>query len=91
MPDRLFRAWLLLLLLSAASTAFAELAGAGLLDPRGLAWGGALLLGVTWLKSRTILGAYLRLDQTPAARRVFSGVLFLYLVLLAGLFLAPLA
>ncbi|MGP3698585.1 hypothetical protein [Rhodobacter sp. NSM] len=84
-------AWLRLLVLTAASATFAELAARGVAGPAGFAAGGIAVLGLSWFKARTILASYLRLDETPEARRIFAMVLALYLLLLGALFLAPLA
>ncbi|ULB12004.1 hypothetical protein ORIO_19475 [Cereibacter azotoformans] len=87
----LFRAWILLLVLSGLSAAFAEYSAPADTDAATMAAGGAGMLCLTWLKARTILASYLRLDETPAARRIFGLILGLYLLLLGGLFLLPLA
>lgn len=71
------RAWLLLIALSAATTALA-LAGAP----------GLLILAIAWLKARLILGVYLGLDHAPSMRRGFDVVLALMLAGMGGLYLA---
>ena len=86
----LLRAWIILLALSAASTAFAEVAIPRGLSPAMQAAGAALLTLVTLAKARTILSDYLRLAEAPAWRQGFTLVLSAYLLLLLGLYLGPL-
>ena len=71
-------AWLLLLALSAGSTA----AAAGGITGLPLA---QFVLALAWGKARLILNRYLGLLQAPAIARGFALVLALYMVLLTTL------
>lgn len=87
MNDLLIRAWLLLIALSAGSTALA-LAVPGLTGPA-LAVAGAAILTLAWLKARVILSDYLGLRAAPFWRRGFGMVLGFYMIGLLGLYLIP--
>jgi hypothetical protein len=50
---------------------------------------GTLILAVAFLKARLILVRYLGLDRAPGWRRGFEGAIGAFMVLLAGLYLAP--
>jgi len=82
------RAWAFLLALSAASTGLAFVITGGAISAPLLAAAGAAILLLAWAKARTILNAYLRLDEAPAFRRGFGLTLALYALLLLGLYLA---
>lgn len=82
------RAWATLMALSAGSTALAVAVTGGGLAGAPLAAAGAAILTLAWAKARTILNAYLRLDEAPAFRRGFGLTLALYAALLLGLYLA---
>lgn len=82
------RAWILLLALSVASTLLSLGAARGAFTGSAVTLGGAAILALAWTKARTILNAYLRLDEAPAFRRGFGLALGLYALLLLGLFLA---
>lgn len=71
------RAWLLLIALSAATTAVSLGGGPGL-----------IILGIAWVKARLILGTYLGLDGVPAIRRGFDLVLALMVAGMGVLYLA---
>ncbi len=86
--ERVTRAWLMLLALSAASTALSVAVGAGALAGPSATLGGAAILTIAWAKARTILNAYLRLADAPAFRRGFGLTLGLYALLLLGLYVA---
>jgi len=76
--DPLARAWLVLVLLSAASTVLAShRSGAAM----------AAILAFAGVKARLVLVRYLGLDRADAARRGFDLILIL-LVALMGLLLA---
>ncbi|MGL4279079.1 MAG: cytochrome C oxidase subunit IV family protein [Albidovulum sp.] len=75
------RAWLLLLALSAASTALALTADAG-------AWFVIAVLTLAGVKARLILSSYLGLAAAPAIRAVFDAALAALLLLFAGLAIA---
>lgn len=79
------RAWLLLLLLSAASVLASILAG-GSFSASAI---GALVLLFAWMKARVILSRYLGLWQAPAWLSGFNWALGLYSLLLLALFLIP--
>jgi len=85
----LLRAWLTLLLLSAASTAFAFVIGSGVLHPGTRLMAGAALLVLARAKAGIILAHYLRLVEAPSLRRGFGIVLTLYMALLLALYLSP--
>lgn len=80
------RAWLWLVVLSAATSLAAALAGAGRWHPA-LA---AIVLALAGLKAVQILRHYLGLEAAPTWRRGFETVIGLYLTLLFGLYLLPL-
>lgn len=82
------KAWVLLLALSGASTVLSIAVARGMLSGGAVTLGGAAILALAWAKARTILNAYLRLDEAPAFRRGFGLALGLYALLLLGLFLA---
>ena len=79
------RAWLTLMLLSAASTLIAAFVSAGI-APAAI---GAAILALAWMKSRVILSRYLGLCRAPSWRAGFNWVLGLYCLLLLGLYLVP--
>lgn len=81
------KAWLLLLALSGASTMLSVAVSRGALAGGAATLGGAAILALAWAKARTILNAYLRLDEAPAFRRGFGLTLALYALLLLGLYL----
>jgi len=81
------KAWLLLLALSGASTVLSVAVARGALTGTAVTLGGATILALGWAKARTILNAYLRLDEAPAFRRGFGLTLALYALLLLGLYL----
>ena len=80
------RAWVILIALSAASTMAAAAVSAGNLTGTAAKAGGAIVLFIAWGKARTILNAYLRLDEAPTFRRGFGLTLALYSALLLGLY-----
>lgn len=82
------RAWGLLLALSAASTGLAVAVTGGQLAGPALSGAGAAILILAWAKARTILNAYLRLNEAPGFRRGFGLTLALYAGLLLALYLA---
>lgn len=82
------KAWALLLALSGASTALSVAVMRGALTGTAITLGGAAILTLAWVKARTILNAYLRLDEAPAFRRGFGLTLALYALLLLALYLA---
>lgn len=83
--DPLTRAWIALILLSAASTVIAiSLPG---LAPGPLKVAGVAILVIAWLKARVILGRYLGLADYPAVGRIFGLVLALVMALAGGLYL----
>ncbi len=82
------KAWALLLALSGASTALSVAVMRGALTGPAITLGGAAILTLAWVKARTILNAYLRLDEAPAFRRGFGLTLALYALLLLALYLA---
>lgn len=85
--DPLLRAWIGLLVLSAASTLIAvvvPVAAPGLM----LKLSGAAILALAWFKARLILAQYLGLAAAPFWRRGFEITLVLYTVLLLALHLA---
>lgn len=67
----ILKAWLLLVVASAATTGFAVTEAKG-------TWGAAVLLALALLKSRVILSDYLRLSQVPPTRRGFMAVLVVW-------------
>lgn len=80
------RAWVRLLALSATTTVLA------VAHPSLHGWAipttSAALLGLAWLKARSILSRYLGLSAAPAWLRGFNLVLGLYAALLLALTLA---
>lgn len=86
----LLRAWLFLVgltgitALTALSTAGPDLSNAARMAV------GVLLLLLALAKARIILARYLGLAQVPPVLRGFTIILLLYMVLLAGLYVAPL-
>lgn len=81
------RAWLILLVLSAASTAVSF--GVTLKRPETIPLlGGVVILLLAWAKARVIAARYLELAQAPAYLRGFSLVLALFMAGLLGLYLA---
>ncbi|MCX2724651.1 hypothetical protein [Roseibium salinum] len=83
--DPITRAWLTLMVLSAASVLAALAAGASF----GHSAIGASVLLFAWMKARVILSRYLGLWQAPGWRAGFNWVLGLHCLLLLGLFLIP--
>ncbi|PVB62364.1 cytochrome C oxidase subunit IV family protein [Labrenzia sp. 011] len=83
--DATTRAWVMLMMLSAASVMVALTDGAGF----GASSAGAVILLFAWMKARVILARYLGLWQAPGWLSGFNWVLGLYCLLLLGLFLAP--
>lgn len=85
----LLRAWLFLVGLSgataliASSTVHVELSDAARMTI------GVLLLFFALAKARIISARYLGLCKVPPVLRGFTAVLLLYMVLLAGLYVAP--
>jgi len=79
------KAWLQLLLLSAASVLLAT----GLAQSAGVALTGSLVLLLAWMKARVILSRYLGLAEAPAWRSGFNLVLGLFCLLLLLLYLVP--
>ena len=79
----LFRAWLALVLLSAASTVVA------LSLPRlQVTIAGTIILTLAWLKARMILSRYLGLAAVPVIARGFGLVLAVYMLVALGLYLS---
>lgn len=94
LKDKLLRAWVFLLLLSAVSTAVAVLIDRGSArDAAGWinAAAGAVILGLALIKGRIILSRYLGLESTRFWRRGFNFGLTIYALVLLGLYLAPLS
>jgi hypothetical protein len=83
--DPILRAWLSLLVLSAASVVAALIAGIGLAE----SVVGVLVLLFAWMKARVILSRYLGLWQAPTWQSGFNWVLGLYCLLLLCLYLVP--
>ena len=83
--DTTTRAWLGLLLLSAASVLIA--AGATGMLNTGVT--GALVLVFSWMKARIVLSRYLGLWQAPVWLSGFNWALGLFCLLLLVLFLIP--
>lgn len=81
------RAWLLLLALSAASTAVSFNITTPLSAQVPLL-GGVVILLLAWAKARIIAARYLELAQAPGYLRGFSLVLALFMAALLGLYLA---
>lgn len=87
----ILRAWVALLVFSLLSTLIAAAVGGGRLDAGLVAGGGTATLLLAWMKARVILSDYLGLRAAPFWRRGFMLVLTIYALVLAGLYLAPLA
>lgn len=85
MTSPLARAWILLLVLSAGSTAIAV----ALPSLNGAVLRGAVLalLVLAWLKARVILMRYLGLADVPVAARAFQTGLGLFMIAAAALYL----
>ncbi|WP_022705026.1 cytochrome C oxidase subunit IV family protein [Pseudorhodobacter ferrugineus] len=81
------RAWLILLALSAASTAVSFNVTLQLPAQIPLL-GGIIILLLAWAKARIIAARYLELAQAPAYLRGFSLVLALFMLTLLGLYVA---
>lgn len=81
------RAWLLLLGLSAASTAV-SLGDSDDWSPQLMVFGGVVILLLAWAKARIIAARYLDLAQAPGYLRGFSLVLALFMLALLGLYAA---
>lgn len=92
--DKLFRAWVLLLLFSAVSTGVAVMIDRGK-TPDDTGWitaiAGVIILGLAVIKGRIILSRYLGLENAPFWRRGFNLGLTIYALVLLGLYLAPLS
>ncbi|WP_428546470.1 nitric oxide reductase F protein [Profundibacter sp.] len=92
LKDKLFRAWIALLVLSATSTAVAIFIDRGK-TATGAGWvpavAGAVILLLALIKGRIILSRYLGLETTRFWRRGFNTALTLYALVLLGLYLAP--
>ncbi|MRX50472.1 hypothetical protein GI374_08465 [Paracoccus sp. S-4012] len=86
MRDPLTRAWIWLLVLSAASTAIAIFLPG--LAPDALRLTGVAILILAWMKARVILGTYLGLADYPAVGRGFGLALGLVMAVAFGLYLA---
>ncbi|WP_420412132.1 hypothetical protein [Roseibium sp.] len=85
LSDPIFRAWGILLALSAASVFASALLGTGV--PQAVI--GAAVFFLAWLKARVILLRYLGLWEAPAWAAGFTWVLGLYGLLMLGLYLIP--
>jgi Prokaryotic Cytochrome C oxidase subunit IV len=68
------RAWIVLVVASAATTALAVFHATGV-------WAMTILLVLALVKSRVILSDYLRLSEAPPIRRGFMAVLMLWAAL----------
>lgn len=79
----LLRAWLILIALSAISAGLTTGALAGIPVAPGLA-----LLALAFGKAYVILSAYLGLGRSASWRRGFAGVIGLFLLGIAGLYVA---
>lgn len=94
MQDKLLRAWIALLVLSAISTMVAVLIDRGA-APDATGWttatAGVVILGLALIKGRIILSRYLGLETTRFWRRGFNLGLTIYALVLLGLYLAPLS
>ena len=92
LKDKLFRAWIALLVLSATSTAVAIFIDRGK-TATDIGWvpavAGAVILLLALIKGRIILSRYLGLETTRFWRRGFNTALTLYALVLLGLYLAP--
>ena len=74
-------AWLLLVILSVASTSLASPASSGMVGT----WLALPVLVIAWVKARLILRYYLGLAAAPGWSRGFSLVLAIYMLLMMGL------
>ena len=83
--DTLFRAWLVLILLSGGSAIISELVTSGF-DRR---VAGVLIVVLAMLKARVILTRYLGLSQAPSWRSGFTLALSFFCAVLLGLYLIP--
>ncbi len=92
LKDKLIRAWVALLVLSATSTAVAIFIDRGK-TASGANWvpvaAGMVILLLALIKGRIILSRYLGLETTRFLRRGFNTALTLYALVLLGLYLAP--
>ena len=90
--DKLFRAWIALLVLSMASTAVAVFIDRGKTTTV-TGWvpavAGVMILLLALIKGRIILSRYLGLETTRFWRRGFNTALTVYAMVLLGLYLAP--
>ncbi len=90
--DKLIRAWIALLVLSATSTAVAIFIDRGT-TASGVDWSpvvaGVVILLLALIKGRIILSRYLGLEATRFWRRGFNAALTIYALVLLGLYLAP--
>ncbi len=82
--NRLLRAWVWLIALSAGSALISMAPGQGL----GRQIAGVVIVLLALAKARIILAQYLRLAQAPGWLRGFTVVIALFGVLVLGLFLA---
>lgn len=82
------RAWIALIILSAASTALAAAVASGNLAGLWVTLAGAAILALARGKAQLILDAYLGLATAPAFRRGMALVMALYALLLLGLYVA---
>ena len=93
LKDKLIRAWIALLVLSATSTAVAIIIDRGRTS-EAAGWApvaaGVIILLLALVKGRIILSRYLGLEATRFWRRGFNTALTLYALVLLGLYLAPL-
>ena len=90
--DRLFRAWIALLVLSAISTAVAIFIDRGKtadVESWVPALAGVVILLLALIKGRIILARYLGLETTAFWRRGFNMALTIFALVLLGLYLAP--
>lgn len=85
--QKITRAWLTLLALSAASTAV-SLGITTQLPMQIPLLGGAIILVLAWAKARIIAARYLDLVQAPAYLRGFSLVLAAFMLALLGIYVA---
>ena len=90
--DKLFRAWIALLVFSMTSTAVAIFIDRGK-TASGANWvpvaAGVVILLLALIKGRIILSRYLGLETTRFWRRGFNTALTIYALVLLGLYLAP--
>ncbi|WP_457649343.1 nitric oxide reductase F protein [Profundibacter sp.] len=90
--DKLFRAWIALLVLSMASTTvaiFIDRGKATTVTGWVPAVAGVMILLLALIKGRIILSRYLGLETTRFWRRGFNTALTVYAMVLLGLYLAP--